>query len=315
LVQVDALIAGRTRNRSPRANRTHLSSGFVKCGLCGTGVVTSGSLTSGAGNVTYCCDKMRGRRCGGIGYRSERAVDEAVLRALAPLVTEEVVERACSIAREGLEAAQRADTRASEMDRLRRELAGAEKRCRNVGDALAEAEAAQRADLLARHREEIKRRDGARAALADADRATPSVDAGELVGQLRARVTELRATIERGGAEARSAVEAILGGAHFVAMPVLVDGKKRWDLRARIAGGYLYSAAGAALPSLCAPQKRNIKGSLDPATAAAIEALAGSTPPVATSSSPLSPAPTPVVAAPPVAPVVTTSALNGSAHN
>jgi hypothetical protein len=62
-------------------------------------------------------------------------------------------------------------------------------------------------------------------------------------------------------------------------------------------------------------QKRNIKGSLDPATAAAIEALAGSTPPVATSSSPLSPAPTPVVAAPPVAPVVTTSALNGSAHN
>jgi hypothetical protein len=75
-------------------------------------------------------------------------------------------------------------------------------------------------------------------------------------------VTELRRLLAQGGAEARPAVEAILAGAHFVATPVLVDGRKRWDLRARIAGGYLYRAAGAVLPSLCAPQKLKIRGRL-----------------------------------------------------
>ncbi len=286
LKQIDTLIASRTRNRSPRANRTHLSSGFVKCALCGTGVVTTGSKRSSS--ITYCCHRMRPRRCAGIGYRKERAVDEAVLGALAPLVTEDVLERACAIARERLEAEQHEGNRASETDRLRRELATAERRCRNVGDALAEADAAQRPDLMARHREEIQRREMTRAALAGAERVVLVADAEALAAQLHARVTELRRLLAQGGAEARPAVEAILAGAHFVATPVLVDARKRWDLRARIAGGYLYRAAGAVLPSLCAPQKLKIKGALDAFTAPAAPAVAT---PTATGIAPASVAP------------------------
>jgi len=258
--KIDTLIAGRTRNHSPLAKRTHLASGFVKCGLCGTGIVTTGSHVSNS--VTYCCDRMRARRCPGIGYRNERAVDEALLASLAPLVTDEVLERACVIAREHLEAEQHEDARASEVERIRRELATAERRCRNIGDALAEADAAQRPDLMARHREELQRREAVRGALANAERARPSVDAEDLIDQLRARVTELRGLIARGGAEARRAVEAILGQARFIARPVVVDGRKRWDLRARLGGGYLYQAAGAPLPRLCAPQRAGDQGAV-----------------------------------------------------
>ncbi len=278
--RIDTLIAARKRNRSPRANRTHLSSGFVKCGLCGTGVVVSGSRVSRS--ATYCCDKMRARRCAGIGYRAEHAVDEAVLAALQPLLTDDVLERACTIARERLEAEQHADTRASDMERLRREFANAERRCRNVGDALAEADAAQRPDLMARHREEIRRRDVLKGTLAETERATPNVvNVNAVVAQLHARVTELRGMLTLGGPEARSAVEAILGGAHFVATPVLIDGRKRWDLRAQFAGGYLYRTVADSCPRLCAPQKLKIKGTLDD--------LAG---PVEAPSTPVTPSPT-----------------------
>jgi site-specific DNA recombinase len=277
--KIDALVAGRTRNHSPLAKRTHLASGFVKCGLCGTGIVSTGSHVSNS--VTYCCDRMRARRCPGIGYRSERAVDEAVLAALAPLVTDEVLERACGIARERLAARRHEDARATEIERLRRELATAERRCRNIGDALAEADAAQRADLMARHREEVQRREAVRAALANTERATPNVDAETLVGQLQARVKALRDLLVQGGADARRAVEAILGQARFIATPVVVDGKKRWDLRARLGGGYLYQAAGASsLPSLCAPLKSLIKGTMGVPVAPANPAItpAGASP-------------------------------------
>jgi hypothetical protein len=257
--KVDALIVGRTRNHSPRARRTHLASGFVKCGLCGTGVVSSGSLTSGSGCVTYCCDKMRAHRCPGIGYRNERAVDDAVMAALAPLVSEDVVQRACLIAREHLQAEQHEETRASEIERIRRELAVADRRCRNVGDAIAEADAAQRPDLMARHRDEVQRREALKDALAEAERAIPRVDSHTLVDRLEVRATELRGLLALGGAEARVAIEAILGPARFVATPATVEGRKRWDLRLRIGGGYLFAATGAALPRLCAPQKAPVK--------------------------------------------------------
>jgi site-specific DNA recombinase len=270
--KIDALIAGRTRNRSPLANRTHLSSGFVKCGVCGTGVVINGSSRSGSRSVTYCCDKMRAHRCAGIGHRAERAVDEALLAALQPLVTDDVIERACSIVRERLLAEQHTDSRAAEMERLRKELATAERRCRNVSDAIAEADAAQRADLMAGHREEIRRRDAIRATIAEAERGVPKVDVNALVDQSQARAAELRGMLSLGGAEGRAAVEAILGEARFVALPVMVDGRKRWDLRARLAGGYLYRAVGIAdvHPRLCAPQKQKIKGTL-PAPSAPAE--------------------------------------------
>jgi hypothetical protein len=107
------------------------------------------------------------------------------------------------------------------------------------------------------------------------------VDAEDLIDQLRARVTELRGLIAQGGAEARSAVEAILGQARFIARPVIVDGRKRWDLRVRLGGGYLYQAAGASLPRLCAPQKSLIKGTVSVPTAPeepAINTPAGASP-------------------------------------
>jgi hypothetical protein len=66
----------------------------------------------------------------------------------------------------------------------------------------------------------------------------------------------------------RRAVEAILGQARFIARPVIVDGRKRWDLRVRLGGGYLYQAAGASLPRLCAPQKAKLTGVVSPATLA-----------------------------------------------
>jgi hypothetical protein len=48
----------------------------------------------------------------------------------------------------------------------------------------------------------------------------------------------------QGGFAARPALEAVLGKAHFVGTPVLIDGENRWQLTARTSTGYLLGMAG-----------------------------------------------------------------------
>jgi hypothetical protein len=67
-------------------------------------------------------------------------VDAAVLGACLSAVTDEVLEETAHIIREALSARAHVDARALEEERLRKSVAGAERRIRGLTDGVAEAE-------------------------------------------------------------------------------------------------------------------------------------------------------------------------------
>jgi hypothetical protein len=115
---------------------------------------------------------MHGRSaCRGIGYRAEHAVDAALLRAVAPFIDGDVAERAVRLLKDHLEAQAKDHGRESARERVRRDLEAAQRKARNLADAIARG--GEMDALLATLRDETGRIDGLRADLERLDHAAP----------------------------------------------------------------------------------------------------------------------------------------------
>ncbi len=124
IARIDAQMQARARRTTWSTNNTirrHLSSSFVKCGVCGFGVSIT---TSGRSKyAAYACTRARSKACEGIGYRAEHIADTAVIRACKSRVEPDVLEETLAIARETLDVRRQVDARALEHDRLKRDIA------------------------------------------------------------------------------------------------------------------------------------------------------------------------------------------------
>jgi site-specific DNA recombinase len=225
--EIDRLLARPTR---PWGTKTrHLSTRFVRCGECG-GCLLSTQAQRGARHYLV-CSRKRYHACDGIGARSEKAVDDAIISAVTSIVSDDVWARTKEILRAALEDQCKADQQEAEVDRLRREVQAAERRTRNLTESVAEAETRdERAPLLQALKAETQRVEGLKGALKAAEAALSSEGPESVLEAAEKRVEELRATLARGGPEAAPAVAAILGDDHFRARR-LPDGM--WELRAQ----------------------------------------------------------------------------------
>ncbi len=210
-----------------------LSSRFVACALCG------GSVCATAGRYRCQARHQKGRHaCEGIGSRPFAEIDQAVLAAVARLLTGDLAEKALADLQRRLEADVRGEAREAERARLRKDLADREKRVANLTDAIASG--SPPAALVARLRDEERAQGDARARLAELDRMAPAhLDVRRAMVAARKRLADLAQVAEGGGIEARPAVAAVLQGARFRAVPVSVRGQRRWQLTAEIGAGYV----------------------------------------------------------------------------
>jgi Recombinase len=226
VTKLDALMEARSRTTTWSVKeRKHLASSFVRCPCGGSICVTS----SRKGNTSYACSRIRSKGCSGhLGYRSERAVDAAVITACFALLTDEVIARTREIIAQALDVREQRDTRIRDHEHLTREIAQAEKRARGYEEMAADSEGEERARHRASLREQLDRRAAAREQLRLADAQEPAPDPKALLAGFDARVAELRATLARGGMDAMPAVAAILQGQRLTAHR---RPDKRWDLR------------------------------------------------------------------------------------
>ncbi len=241
LARLDALLARPRRKAWGVATPKHLASSFLRCGVCGSSLVVSG--TRKRNNLSYVCDRhrMHGRAaCRGIGYRAEHAVDAALLRALAPFIDGEVAERAFGLLEAELKA-QAADSGwESARARIQRDLDTAERRAKNLADAIARG--GEMDALLAALRQDTSRIEGLKSDLGRLDHTAPvAVDASAIVGSARKRLTALSKLLRKGGVEARPVVAAVLGSDRLVVTPIEVNGSRRWQLAGQVSAGYLVS--------------------------------------------------------------------------
>jgi Recombinase zinc beta ribbon domain len=172
LAQIDAALARPRRQAWGVATPRHLASSFLRCAVCGSSLVVSG--TKSRNNLSYVCDKhrMHGRSaCRGIGYRAEHAVDAALLRAVAPFIDGDVAQRALGLLKDRLEAQAKDHGRESARERVRRDLDAAHRKSRNLADAIARG--GEMDALLVALREETGRIDGLRADLERVSHAAP----------------------------------------------------------------------------------------------------------------------------------------------
>lgn len=238
LRKIDALMARVRPSHSPQARTRHLASSLVGCSVCGSGLACVGSTK---GSFTYVCGRhmQHGRHaCKGIGYRSEKRVDEALARIAKSMVTGRIAEKAWTIVERRLLQAARADTRADERKRLVRELAEAEREKTHLAKAIA-----KRGDLdalLSELDEATKRATSLQGQLARLDAAPVNLDPHRALRDAKARVAELR------DADPRVILAAALRRRRFVAMPIPVDGQKRWHLSIELDAGYLFAITGEA---------------------------------------------------------------------
>jgi len=254
--QIDALLAKPRRSVWGAATPRHLASSFLRCGLCGSSVTVTGSKRRN--NVSYICARhlLRGRSaCPGIGYRNESAVDRALLAAIKPFVDGEVAERALTLIERRLEAYARADGREAARVALARDLAAADRKAKNLSEAIARG--GELEPLLAALREQTDRIDLLKKQRAELETSPPaSLDTRRTVFALRQRLRALSKLLSKGGIEARPVLAAVLGTDRVTATPIEVQGQKRWQLTGQISGGYLVSnvvkEASAWLPSCAA---------------------------------------------------------------
>jgi hypothetical protein len=89
-------------------------------------------------------------------------------------------------------------------------------------------------------RRETERAEGLRGELARLDSAEPvALDARRVLASARKQLRDLAALRHKGGLAARPLLTAVLGGRRFEALPVIVDGRRTWQISVEIGGGYL----------------------------------------------------------------------------
>ena len=257
LAQIDAALARPRRKAWGVATPRHLASSFLRCAVCGSSLVVSG--TKRRNNLSYVCDRhrMNGRSaCRGIGYRAEHAVDAALLRAVGPFIDGDVAERALGLLKDHLEAQAKDPGREAARERVRRDLEAAQRKARNLADAIARG--GEMEALLVALREQTARIDGLRADLERLDHAAPvAIDPQRILATARERLAAFSRLLRHGGVEARPVVAAVLGDERLVATPIEVKGSRRWQLAGQISAGYLMShvvkEASDSCPSCPAP--------------------------------------------------------------
>ena len=239
LRQIDSILARPRRKTWGVAVPRHLASSFVKCGICGSSLVVSG--TKRRNNLSYTCDRhrMHGRAaCRGIGYRAEHAVDEALLAAIAPFVDGDIAKRTLHILQEKLETQSRTDGRDSARQRTEQDLDTARRKAKNLADAIARG--GEMDALLAALREQSTRVEMLKSELDRLTKKAPvALDPRRVLADARKRLLGLSKLLHRGGVEARPVVAAVLGGERLTAMPIEVNGARRWQLSGQISAGFL----------------------------------------------------------------------------
>ncbi len=227
VAKIDAQVAvqSTTKSRGPRARR-HLSSGAVRCAHCGGGLAIS--IGGKKKYTSYTCANAAAGGCRTLGYRPEHVVDANVVMACGMLLTDEVLARTKDIIRQTLDATTKLEARAREEERLERDVERAERRVRNLSEALAESDTREaRGHVLAVLAGEQKRL----AELQDAHRtfkAAPALeDPKTVLAALDAKVDGLRHGLRQGGLAALPTVQDCLSEGRLRATR-RADG--RWDL-------------------------------------------------------------------------------------
>ncbi len=246
--KIDTQFAGH-RRAAGAATPKHLASGFVRCGLCGASVTAHAYRGRYRKNRYTCARNQNSGRaaCAGIGGRPEYAVDAAVLQAVRPLLDGDVAESALKHYRKRLEARVRgqADPDAGV---TRREIAACERKLDNYARAIGLGDPPE--TIVRAMKTEEDRLGKLRSALVRAEQAGPvRLDVEREVRQARTRLRDLMKLAERGGVAARPVIQAMLGGARFQAFPVATPEGRRWQLTAKVAGGYLSNVVTHAKPS------------------------------------------------------------------
>ncbi len=248
IARVDATIKGIRAKGTHAAAATiggrsrHMGAGILACSACGCGLVVSGS----AGNRSYTCNKrlqVGAHACPGCGYRSQSQVEAALARMAMSLVTGRIAEKAVAKIRSRMKALSSGDGRQAERARLERALGESERRQRNLARALA-AEDGDQTDLLEERRSERARADALRAQLAAVDAAPTALDSRRKVAAIEAKLGELAANLDP-----KAVLATALAGRRIMATPVIVEGRKRWSLRAEVQEGYLWGLVGADVPA------------------------------------------------------------------
>jgi hypothetical protein len=246
LARIDELLA-RIKPSTHRfgGGAAHLGSSFLMCGLCGGAMSVTGSTRGGKSYVCTAASGTGKTACTGCGYKAEARVDAALLAAVAPLVGDgEIAKLAMAKLRERVDAITRADGRDVERERLRKAIADSERRQKNLTRALA-AEDGDQADLLAERRAERERAGKLAAELEALDAEEPTkLSDRRLLDRAAEKLAELAALRDVGGLAARPALLSLLGDRRFTVIPVLVDGKRTWTLRAEVPTGYLGALVG-----------------------------------------------------------------------
>ncbi len=231
IAKLDAQIKARVRVTTWSVGvRRHLSSSFVRC-PCGGSITTSASNRSRGKH--YCCTRVKSGACSaGLGYRSEAAVDSAVIAACAALLTDKVVTRTREIVAEALGALARTDTRVAERDRLTRDIATAERRIEAARELVLDSTGAEREDHRASLRRQLDRLEALRGQLREVDVQEAPPDPRALLADFDGRIRGLRDTLAAGGLAALPVIQALLGDRRLTATR-LPDG--RWQLSGKAA--------------------------------------------------------------------------------
>jgi len=293
LAKIDALATVRsiTKARGPRERR-HLSSGAVRCAHCGGGLAIS--IGGKKKYTSYTCANAAAGGCRTLGYRPEHVVDANVVMACGMLLTDEVLARTKDIIRQTLDATTKLEARAREEERLERDVERAERRVRNLSEALAESDTREaRGHVLAVLAGEQKRL----AELQDAHRtfkAAPALeDPKTVLAALDAKVEGLRHGLRQGGLAALPTVQDCLSEGRLRATR-RADG--RWDLEGEVDPIRVFFG-NSGVAGVSKKQKATILGNVTGVTITPVTtpgAAATVTPPAvspASSSSSASPAP------------------------
>lgn len=239
LLKIDATLKALERP-TPRgaAAPKHLASSFVACGVCG------GCLTAckGSKNTGYICARYNAKReagCIGIGQRSEVQVDRALVAMVRRAVTGDVKERALRIVRERL-------TAQPDIATEREAVAHALTEAKRQGESLASAikKGGELEALVEAAKENDQQVKQIRTRIARLDAAPPSLDKRRRMARIEEKLGELSKALDDGGLAARPVLAAILQGRRMRAIPITVDGERRWQLTCRLPKGYLTAIDG-----------------------------------------------------------------------
>ena len=225
------------------AKPAHLASSFVGCGVCGGGLTVKKSHGRGY-YLCAKCQKGGTAACAGIGSRAKIEVDRALAGIVRDAISGDIMRRALEVARGMLEAT---PDFASEGQAVAAALTEAEvegKRLAKMAAKLDDDDADELADEIKANADK-KRQLRARLERLERLGADPNeLDRRRKLATIERRLAELAKALDEGGLAARPACEAVLQGARLTALPVVIDGVRRWQLSGWISEGYLMELAG-----------------------------------------------------------------------